>query len=42
MLESGKDIKTVSKYVAQHEDVSTTQAFYDLRDDSAAMDDIYN
>ena len=32
LLSKGVDIKLVSKYVAQHEDVSTTSSFYDLRD----------
>lgn len=32
LLETGVDIKLVSKYVAQHEDVATTSSFYDLRD----------
>lgn len=32
LLETGVDIKLVSKYIAHHEDVSTTLSFYDLRD----------
>ena len=32
LLESGIDAKLVSKYVAHHEDISTTLSFYDLRD----------
>lgn len=32
LLNQGVDIKLVSKYVAQHEDTSTTTQFYDLRD----------
>ena len=32
LLEQGIDIALVSKYVAHHEDVSTTLGFYDLRD----------
>lgn len=32
LLESGVDLKLVSKYVAHHEDVSTTIAHYDLRE----------
>ena len=40
LLEQGKDIKAVSKYVAQHNDVSTT-AIYDLRTDEDERDDIY-
>jgi integrase len=31
LLEIGKDLKLVSKYVAQHENTSTTSGFYDLR-----------
>lgn len=31
MLESGKSISLVSKYIAHHENVATTQSFYDLR-----------
>jgi len=31
LLEKGKDLKLVSKYVAQHEDTATTSGFYDLR-----------
>lgn len=38
LLLLGKDIKTVSKYVAQHNDVSTTQRFYDLRSDEGVED----
>jgi len=34
LLSKGKDMKTVSKYVAQHNDISTTQKFYDLREES--------
>ena len=33
LLEKGKDIKMVSKYIAMHNDISTTQNFYDLRQD---------
>ena len=32
LLEKGVDLKVVSKYVAQHNDTSTTSNFYDLRD----------
>lgn len=32
LLEKGVDLKIVSKYVAQHNDTSTTSNFYDLRD----------
>ena len=31
MLEAGVDMAIVSKEIAHHEDVSTTQSFYDLR-----------
>jgi len=41
LLESGKDIKVVSKYVAQHESVETTQ-LYDLRSDEDARDGIFD
>ena len=41
LLEQGKDIKTVSKFIAQHNDVSTTQNFYDLRPDEG-MDDLFS
>ena len=40
LLESGKDMKTVSKYIAQHESVETT-AIYDLRDDEDERDSIF-
>ena len=40
LLEQGKDIKTVSKYIAHHNDVSTTQ-IYDLRSDEDERDGIY-
>ena len=40
LLESGKDIKIVSKYVAQHESVETTQ-IYDLREDEDARDSLF-
>jgi len=40
LLEKGVDIKTVSKYVAQHESTETT-AIYDLRDDTEAKDNIF-
>lgn len=32
LLDQGVDIKLVSKYIAHHEDISTTSSFYDLRD----------
>lgn len=40
LLEQGKDIKTVSKYVAQHESVETTQ-IYDLRTDEDERDNLF-
>lgn len=41
MLEQGKDIKLVSKYIAQHEDVSTTSSYYDLRTFEDELDDLF-
>jgi site-specific recombinase XerD len=41
LLEKGKDIKTVSKFVAQHNDISTTQSFYDLRKDEG-VDELFD
>lgn len=41
LLDSGVDMKLVSKYVAQHNDISTTSQFYDLRDDSSEKDKIF-
>lgn len=41
LLTKGKDIKLVSKYVCQHNDISTTQKFYDLRPDTG-VDDLFN
>ena len=32
LLEDGVDLVLVSKYIAQHNDISTTSKFYDLRD----------
>lgn len=40
LLEEGKDIKAVSKYIAHHESVETTQ-IYDLRSDESARDNIF-
>lgn len=39
--EKGVDLKLVSKYVAQHEDVSTTDKFYLISDDSEAKKQIF-
>lgn len=41
LLSKGKDIKLVSKYVAQHNDISTTQKFYDLREDEG-LDELFD
>ena len=41
LLSKGKDIKTVSKHVAMHNDVSTTQQFYDLRPETG-LDDLFD
>lgn len=40
LLEQGKDMKVVSKYVAQHESVETTQ-IYDLRSDEDERDSLF-
>lgn len=42
LLEQGKDIKVVSKYVAQHNDISTTSNFYDLRDDTEEANKLFD
>jgi site-specific recombinase XerD len=36
LLNKGKDMKTISKFVAMHSDISTTQRYYDLREDDDA------
>lgn len=41
LLNKGKDMKTVSKYVAQHNDISTTQKFYDLRPEEG-LDNLFD
>lgn len=41
LLEQGVDISIVSKYIAKHEDVSTTNKFYDLRDDEDGKNSIF-
>lgn len=41
LLEQGKDIKVVSKYVGQHNDISTTSNHYDLRDDSEEANKLF-
>jgi site-specific recombinase XerD len=42
LLEKGVDMKVVSKYVAQHNDVSTTSSFYDLREFDEEKDKIFD
>lgn len=41
LLEQGKDVKVVSKIIAQHEDVSTTLSYYDLRTFEDEIDEIF-
>lgn len=41
MLEQGKSMKTVSRYIAQHESVETT-AIYDLRSDEEERDGLFD
>ena len=42
LLENGKDLKLVSKYIAHHEDTATTSGFYDLRDFEEEKNNIFN
>lgn len=42
MLEDGKDIKLVSKYIGHHEDVSTTLHWYDMRSFDDELDDLFD
>lgn len=42
LLEQGVPMQMVSKYVAQHDDVSTTQQFYDLRDFEEEKSNIFS
>lgn len=42
LLEQGVPMNLVSKYVAQHNDISTTQTFYDLRDFEEEKGQIFN
>lgn len=42
LLEQGVPMQMVSKYVAQHDDVATTQEFYDLRDFEEEKGNIFN
>jgi integrase len=41
LLEKGKDIKTVSKFICQHNSVETTMKYYDLRKNDN-IDDLFN
>lgn len=41
LLENGKDLKLVSKYIAHHEDTATTSGFYDLRDFEEEKNNIF-
>lgn len=41
LLETGKSMKAVSKHVAQHNQTSTTENFYDLRSDEDEMNSIF-
>jgi len=42
LLEKGVDIKIVSKYIAHHESVSTTDQFYNLMDDTESKNKIFD
>ena len=42
LLESGTDMKVVSKWVAHHESIETTSNFYDLRDFEEEKDKIFD
>lgn len=42
LLSAGVDMKLVSKYIAHHEDISTTSQFYDLRDFEEEKNKIFN
>jgi site-specific recombinase XerD len=42
LLEHGVELSVVSKYVAQHNDTSTTSKFYDLRDNEEERNQIFN
>lgn len=41
LLEQGKDMKLVSKYIGQHNDISTTSNHYDLRSFEDEIDDLF-
>lgn len=42
MLEHGKDMKLVSKYIAHHENVDVTSNYYDLRSFEDEIDDLFD
>jgi site-specific recombinase XerD len=42
LLEKGIDMKIVSKYIAHHENVATTDQFYNLTDDTSSKNSIFN
>jgi site-specific recombinase XerD len=42
LLAKGKDLKVISKYVAQHNDTATTSNFYDLRNFDSEKSDIFS
>lgn len=42
MLEQGKDMKLVSKYVAQHQSVDVTSNYYDLRSFDDELDELFD
>ncbi len=42
LLEQGKDLKLISKYVAHHNDVSVTSTYYDLRTFEDELEDLFN
>jgi integrase len=42
LLSIGKNLQTISKFVAMHNDTSTTSNFYDLRDFEEEKDDIFD
>lgn len=42
LLEQGKDMKLVSKYIAKHSDISTTSQYYDLRTFEDEIDNLFD
>ena len=42
MLEQGKDMKLVSKFIAHHNDINTTSSYYDLRSFDDELDDLFD